>query len=233
MKATLVLFFLGIGIISNAQFFKNLGVKVGVSNSYYDWYYKPGSVYKPVDKKSDRHIGFVFQLTSDVVDKKYWGVNFSLGWLQRNAEVNNFSNSDIYKASYLSFNPSAKGKLPLGKLFNLYGQVGLNIDYMMSHSANIESYNYNYFYVLQKSDELKKINYGWTFGPGIEKSFNRITLRADYTVMMSFNNIIDAKGPRLDGLGDQGFFFKLKHFTDLYTVSLLCKLQGKDKAVLK
>jgi hypothetical protein len=129
------------------------------------------------------------------------------------------------KQSYVSFNPSIKGKIPLSKSVVAYAHTGLNIDFMLSHSNNMESYFDNtFYYSLQTNDELKKINYGFTFGPGLEKSFNRMTLRADYTIMRSFNNIIDAKGPRLDNLGDQGFFFRLKSFVDLYTISILFKI---------
>ena len=238
-KPIVTICFLFMALFAEAQFFKNLGVKAGISNSYYEWKYRPNSVSNSVHNKSDKAIGLVFQLTSDLVDKKYWSVNISLGWLQKNAGGTSsllsnypspiYSIEDSYQTTYISANPSVKGKLPLGKILNVYGQVGFNIDFMCSHSKNIESYfNENFFYTLQTNGELKKINYGFTFGPGIEKTFGRMTLRADYTFMRSFNNIIDATGPRLDGLGDQGFFLKMKSFTELFTFSALFKMKTKN-----
>jgi hypothetical protein len=127
----------------------------------------------------------------------------------------------MYETSYLTLNPAFKGTLPLGKSFNVYGQVGLRADYMVSHSATMEYYQ---FYIIQEKDDLKKMNYGMTLSSGLGKAFKKVILRIEYSALINFNKIIDVKGPRLDGLGDEGFFFKLNSFSSMYTLNVAFKL---------
>jgi hypothetical protein len=212
------------------QVFKNIGIKTGITDSYIEWEYKSNS-FTPVENiKSDRSIGLLILLSGDVIDKKYYASNVSIGLLQKNGVVNGFTVTqsgflnpyvEDYKINYFTLNPSFRGKLPIGETFNFYGMVGVRADVMISHTNNLES---NFVYRIQKDEELKKINYGINLGLGFEKSLNKLLLRAEYSVLTNFNSIIDAKGPRLDGFGDEGFYSKLNSITSIYSLSLALRL---------
>lgn len=91
------------------------------------------------------------------------------------------------------------------------------------HKAADSAKNYQ-FYRLQEKEDLKKVNYGMTLSTGFEKPFKKVILRIEYSRLINFNKIIDVKGPRLDGLGDAGFFMKINSFTGMYTLNLAFKL---------
>ena len=136
MKIIATVIFVCLATVSHGQFFKTLGFKTGITRSYFTWNYKPNSTAPYVgNDKSDKAIGMVFLITGDMVDKKYWGVNLSTGWLQRTGKVeypsyiqqgNQFPGGEIkYQTSYLTVAPAIKGKLPLGSSVNFYGQLGI------------------------------------------------------------------------------------------------------------
>ena len=88
MKIIATVLLLSLATVSQAQFFKTVGFKTGITRSYFTWNYKANSTatYEGNDK-SDKAIGMVFLVTGDIIEKKNWGVNLSGGWLQRNAKV--------------------------------------------------------------------------------------------------------------------------------------------------
>jgi hypothetical protein len=105
--------------LAHSQILKTIGIKSGITRSYFTWNYRESSATNPERDKSDKAIGLAFLLTADVIDKKYWSVNLAAGWLagwlERNAQVKyeylyqgSYTKSALdYKTSYLTNSPQS------------------------------------------------------------------------------------------------------------------------------
>ncbi|MCB0489443.1 MAG: PorT family protein [Cyclobacteriaceae bacterium] len=227
MKYTLTVTSLLLVLIGNAQNGFNLGFKAGVTSTKLIWEFKPSSTSPDEKVESRRYRGYYFQFTSDIARNERWDWNASLGVLQKNGDFDFFSapqgsllvSSNVYKWTYLSFTNLFRGKLRLGKASYFTGSVGPRIDYLLKNSNDSFSQGGIFFY--RDNDDIKKINLGLNAGVGVMFRVNKLQFGFEASRNVNFNRIMNVKGPRADGLGDEGFYFRIIDRTVIFNTMLL------------
>lgn len=133
--------FVLIGLTLNtaqAQFFKSIGVKSGVSISTQDYRFKSSDQSLETEFRTGLYVGF----QSEMMKKKYFSLLVDLGYIQKgwqeeiektsveNPEgTGNYTTYD-HRYDILSFSPSVKFRMPLGN-FAPYAFAGPRVDYLM------------------------------------------------------------------------------------------------------
>jgi hypothetical protein len=228
MKYGIILF---LGIVSNrtsAQVFKSLGLKPGINFTQFEWELREESRFPVEYFETKRTIGYNFFVTADVIMKKQWGVNSSLGFVQKNGthifldwvQGNAYRSSTKYTLDYVSLINVARIKVPLSSTFKLTASAGPRLEYMVDPSEHLERYTPVGFSYHITREDINRLNVGLSTGIGVLLKLNKLTLGVDAWRNFNLNTIVSAKGPRLDGLGDEGFYLKMKDKT--YMLNLLC-----------
>ncbi len=214
----------------NAQNELNIGFKTGLSYTKLIWELRENSGFPEERIESKKKAGYFFQLSADLIKRKHWNWNSSLGVLQKNGEFefyvfrqNSTSVSpNIYKWTYLSFTNLARTELALNKSIYLTGNIGPRIDYLIKNSNDSFSVGGAFFY--RDNGDINKINIGLSGGLGIMFQLNKVKLGLEGNRNINFNSIMNVKGPRADGYGDEGFYFKVKDNTFILNTLLLIAL---------
>jgi hypothetical protein len=174
--------------------------------------------------ETKRTIGYHFFATADLVNKKHWVFNSSLGFQQKRADhqdpFRKSSLNNTHTLDYLSFANIWRIKLPLGNRLILSAHVGPKIDYLLNYSDNFKVFGLGGFFYYPEND-FEKINIGLNSGVSFLINMRSFHIGAEASRNFNFNPVISATGPRADGLGDEGFFLRMNDRTYLLTLLLI------------
>jgi len=168
---------LTITIIAQAQIYKHVGFKTGISISNQDWNYSnPELKIKPKN-----YSGFYFGMVTDIINNKYYGLSVESAYIQKGAKEiiqgttitpndQGYIDSETITYSnrfdYITLLSYFKIQYPLTYI-TPYILVGPRIDYMLSR--NIEVFQ-------SVSNEFEKMNYGISYGVGLSYYKLRYTI---------------------------------------------------------
>lgn len=209
----------------------DIGFKAGITDTRLIWELRQSSNFPSERVESKRKIGYYFQVSANLIKGKNWDWNSSLGVLQKNGEFpfyviiqNRYNTStNVEKWTYLTFTNLFRRTFKLSELFSVVGNVGPRVDYLINNSHNSFSQGGAFFYT--DNGDINKFNFGANAGLGVMLNFNnRIKVGLEGTRSFNFNKIMSAKGPRADGLGDNGFYFRIKDSTYIINTVLLIPL---------
>jgi hypothetical protein len=217
MKRILIIvtvFFISLNI-SNAQLLKTVGIKAGISVSELSLTYRESSNSPIIKAESDNAISFNAMVTADVVMKKYWAINASVGVAQkRSAKFYDTGDKEFNLLNYVSLISSIRGQLPISKIVNLYVQTGIRCDFLIHKSGE--------FYLGFPGDpDINKMSYGLNTGGGVSFRLGKAIVGLEVSRNFNFNRIIDEKGQRPDGIGDEKYFYKLNDKTQFFNLSFV------------
>lgn len=211
---TLIIILLS-GGVSWAQLLKTVGIKFGITSSILSLEYSEASIYPVIKEESESAIGFNAMLTADVIMKKYWDINSSLGFTQKKSvSFYDTGDKDFNTLNYVSFVNSVRGKLPVSKSINFYAQLGIRFDFLVKQDGD--------FYILYFPGEpdLNKLNFGVNTGGGLSYRLEKMIISLELSRNFNFNKILDESGERSDGFGDEGYFYQLSDKTYFFSLSL-------------
>jgi hypothetical protein len=229
-KIMLTVFILSIGP-SQAQIFQNAGLQAGVNFTRLEWKYRPSSSEKEVIRRS-RNIstGYHIYLTSNLLAEKHFDLTSSLGWIQKHgifSEQPAFADADLhYRLNYLSFISAVSGKLSLSRRLSGTAELGPRVEYLLNANNQLTDFSPNddSIYYYYEDEDINRWSIGLVGGVGIKYKKDNLTIGLKTTRNLNINEITDAKGPRKDGLGDEGFYLKMRDHTHLVTVLLALEL---------
>ena len=197
------------------QVLKNIGVTSGVNFTQLKWEYRYSGADPIENRRSEKQpIGFNIYLTADLLKKKGWGLNSSIGWILKRGMFTGELNDEIsvpYNLHYLSWVNSVKGNIQLGKNFSLNMSLGPRIEYLLTGWDAIPVYapNDDTFFYYHRKEDVQKFAVGITAGGGLAWQLKKTTLQLSAWKNVNFNPIISASGLRGDGLGDEDAYFKM------------------------
>lgn len=208
-----------------SQTFKTVGVKAGVTISRLEWELRQNSGFPIEELKTKWTAGYFVQINTNLIDKKVWVFNTSLGVVQKNGNyIDEYyggnQSEEPHKLTYVSFTNLVKGKIGVSEVSFLTCHLGPRIDYLIVYSDNVTRfapYGGNYFY--NADDDLRRVNLGLNTGIGFQVEMKNKLLGIEVSKNINFNKIYHATGPRLDGNGDEGFFLTLND--NAFIVNLL------------
>ena len=213
----------------NAQIFENIGLSTGINFTALEWEYRlsHGDDLRERESK-ERGVGFNVYASTGVIEKKHWSINTSLGWIRKNGlftEPPHWGGSQIrYRMDYLSWINVLKGKFRAADQFVVNAEVGPRVDFLLTPWDDLPYFapnDDNFHYYHRKSD-VRKVNIGLTGGIGLGWDLDKVMLQLSGWRNVNFNPIIGAEGLREDGLGDEGFRYKMRDNT--FGVNLHCIL---------
>lgn len=201
------------------QVFKNMGVSSAINFAPLEWEYRySGSEPVTIRKSEKQPVGYNFYITTDLIEKKIWSINSSLGWIQKRgtfSEPSSLVVSVPYKLDYISWISSVKGKIPLGKPFSVNVAVGPRMEYLLTPWHQIPAFapNDDTFFYFHRKEDVRRFVVGLTGGIGLIYQMKKTTLQLSGWKSLNFNPIISAHGSRVDGMGDDDFYFKMRDKT--------------------
>lgn len=211
------------------QIFKNIGLSSGINFTGLEWGYRLShGTDSRLTKSKEMGIGFHVYASTNVIEKKNWSLNTSLGWIRKNAmftESADWGSSRVrYKLDYISWITLVGRKFRATDHFVVSVQVGPRVEYLLTPWDDIPYFapNDDHFYYYHKEADVRKLNIGldgrMAFGWELEKAEIQLSVWKN----INFNPIIAAKGLRADGLGDEGSRYKMRDKT--FGVNLHCML---------
>lgn len=181
-KLFLLPFLFLIAFSCKAQFIKTLGVKIGATQSLFTHTYRTSSFDPAFTVESGTKTGFTSMVAVDFVQKKYWDLNSSIGYVQKcSYRAYPDYNKPTYRIDYLSLVSSIRGKIPISKVINFYGQVGLRYDYQI--------YQHGQFVILSGKKPDLNSTYGMNTGAGISYRYEKVILSGEASRNFNFNKV--------------------------------------------
>ena len=214
----------------SGQIFKNLGFKPGINLTQFEWELRENSRFPAYRYETKNGLGYNFFVSTDVITKKRWDVNSSLGFVQKNGtytfldwvQTTSYRSSTKYTLNYLSLINVVRAKLPVSGALNLTGSAGPRLEYILDAPEQLKDYVPAGFFYYNTRQDIQRLTLGLTASVGVLLKLKKLTWGIDAGKNFNFNTIVSAKGPRLDGRGDEGFYLNMKDRT--YMVNLLCFL---------
>jgi hypothetical protein len=212
----------------SGQIFKNLGFKPGINFTQFAWELRESSGFPAYNFETKRSIGYNLFITTDLIAKKRWEVNSSLGFVQKNGthtfldwvQTTSYRSTTKYTLNYISLINVIKAKIPISNAFNVTGSAGPRLEYLLDSPQHLKDYVPGGFFYYNTREDIHRLALGLSASVGVLLKLKKLTWEIDAGRNFNFNTIISAKGPRLDGLGDAGFYLKMKDET--YMINLLC-----------
>ncbi|MBX2970568.1 MAG: outer membrane beta-barrel protein [Cyclobacteriaceae bacterium] len=229
-RLILLIVFYSLLIKGYSQTFKTVGVNAGVTVSRLEWELRQNSGFPVEALKTKWTAGYFVQINTNLIDKRVWAFNTSLGVVQKNGNyIDEYyagnQSEEPHKLTYVSFTNLLKGKIGVSEVSFFTGHLGPRVDYLIAHSDNITRfapYGGNYFYYAD--DDLRRVNIGLNSGIGFQVEMKNKLLGIEVSKNINFNKIYHATGPRLDGNGDEGFFLTLNDNTFIINLLLSWRL---------
>ncbi len=199
-----------------AQIIKNIGLQGGLTHSNFFWDYQVNSNRQPDEFEDSYAVGFNINVFADVIFKKNWSLETSIGFIRKISDhtdqtmYSRYDEQRYYKLNYLTFAPNFKYHIPLSSTINLLGALGPRIDLLLYYSEELNLiYHYELWYP-PRDEDFRNFVFGFNLGIGIQKIINDFSFVLNTLYMPSLTNAFDVVGPRLDNLGDDGFYLKMR-----------------------
>ena len=212
-------FLLLLPCLGYGQGFRNIGVTSGVNLTRLKWEYR-SSGSDPMEKRISKKLplGFNIYLTADLLRKKRWVLNSSIGWILKRGMFTEELNDEIsvpYNLHYISWLSSVKGNIQLGNNFSFNMSLGPRVEYLLTGWDAIPVYapNDDTFFYYHRKEDVQKFAVGITAAGGLAWQLKKTTLQLSAWKNVNFNPIISASGLRDDGLGDEDAYFKITENT--------------------
>lgn len=201
------------------QLFKNIGVSSGVSFTPLEWEYRYTASEPVKNHRSEKQpAGFNLFLTADLMEKKTWTINSSLGWILKNGMFTESLRTDVsvpYKLHFISWINSMKGKIQAGKHLSFNVSLGPRVEYLLTGWDALPGFapNDDTFYYYHTKEDVRKFALGLTGGGGFSWQMKKTTLQLSGWKNLNFKPVISARGLRDDGMGDEDFYFEMRDNT--------------------
>lgn len=211
------------------QIFENIGLSGGINFTGLEWEYRlsQGDDLQ-LRKSQEMGVGFNVYASTDVIEKKHWSIKSALGWIRKNGlftEPPNWGGSQIrYRMDYISWINALEGNLRVADHFVVNANVGPRVDFLLTPWEDVPYFapNDDDFHYYHRKADVRKVTIGLTGGIGLGWDLDKVILQLSGWRNVNFNPIIGAEGLREDGLGDEGFRYKMRDNT--FGVNLHCIL---------
>lgn len=184
-KKFLIIYFLTLTTIANAQFVDRISFNYGITSSDLEWEFKDPSLptFNKLDNRNTN--GFYSGIDIDYLKSRFFVLSTGIGFYQRGAKYdwgNRAIKSDL---SYLTFDTKVKVKYDFNN-FTPYLVIGPRIDYLLQFSSAFDDFD--------RLGMMNKINYGLRYGVGIQYDFGKIILGIAWKNNVSFNSTVVNNG---------------------------------------
>lgn len=190
-KLIIIVLLAGLYSTAQAQFIKNIGVKIGGTVSDQKWEYSHGS---PVALDPDSKIGFNAGIFAEFLDMPFLSLIGEVNYVEKGMQMNVYLTSvedpglgteKLCKAgfNYLDFSLLAKVRLD-GIIFTPYLLAGPKVDFELSKTGELIGDDSIF-------NDFKKSRFGFKAGVGTEVKLFKITFLAEVLYDADFGSLYE------------------------------------------
>ena len=185
-KNFLIISFLILTTISNAQFVDRISFNYGITSSDLQWEFDPDYSLPTFNNIANRNLnGFYSGIDIDYLKSRFFVLSTGIGFYQNGAKYDWGNRAIKLDLSYLTFDTKIKIKYDFNK-FTPYLVIGPKVDYLLRFSSAFDDY--------ERLGMMNKINYGLRYGVGIQYDFGKIILGLAWKNNVNFNSIAENSG---------------------------------------